>query len=575
MTIELKNYTILKECKGNQSNKVFVVEEKSSGHVMILKLIKIYDRDKQMREVEIHKRLNHKFVIKMVDFDLQKTHVVLLIEYAKYGDLFSVLGKLREIPERRLLKFFYQFVEAIEYLHMQGFVHRDIKPENILITKKFSPRLADFGTSSALEVVKNTFCGTYEYMAPEIYLRESQSSKVDIWAIGVLLFEMTHQFTPFKKESVSGIKSMLDENRIRFRHDLNPQIKALILRILKYSADQRPTAREILQDPIFADFRQTVTSAAASGDQTNLNSTTNANPDSNPNANTNTKINSGSDKSEPKTSSEESPAKSKTISDSFNIIMFKPLQAASLKNKDTEKDKVLKNVRSEQTIQIVTEQKTNDHHLPTKKLWTLNYRTLSKPELPLTSTSVLEPRKPTNSLANSLTIVHTPKFSSSKANAEPTKSSLLNQYESTVRMVFRNPGSQVAVAASAKSLKNMAASFHSPRNVRPPSTSGNLKPPAFNGQNKANASSHTLQAILARYGKTPAMHSENKFKVTASSTNLSNPVVRKPAFVASMVLDSLGSKQANYLAKKAGGFIITQKTGVAKANVASSIDELN
>jgi serine/threonine protein kinase len=254
MTIHFQNYVVIRECKGNQANKIYIVEDKDSKQMMILKLIKIYDLEKQLREIEVHKRLNYKFVIKMIDYDISKTHIILLIEYAKYGDLFSILPKLREIPEKRLLKFYYQFLKAMDYLHTQGFVHRDIKPENILITKKFSPRLADFGTSAKTDFVKNTFCGTYEYMAPEIYQRHKQTEKVDIWALGILLYEMTHQFTPFKKKSVYEIKKILDENKIEFRKDLNPLIKNFILRILKFDPVERPTTQELLADPLFADF---------------------------------------------------------------------------------------------------------------------------------------------------------------------------------------------------------------------------------------------------------------------------------------------------------------------------------
>lgn len=259
MTINFQNYVVIRECKGNQANKIYIVEDKQTKQMMILKLIKIYDLEKQLREIEVHKRLNYKFVIKMIDYDISKTHIILLIEYAKYGDLFSILPKLREIPEKRLLKFYFQFLKAMDYLHSQGFVHRDIKPENILITKKFSPRLADFGTSAKTDFVKNTFCGTYEYMAPEIYQRHKQTEKVDIWALGILLYEMTHQFTPFKKKSVYEIKKIIDESKIEFRKDLNPLIKNFILRILKFDPCERPSTKNLLLDPLFAEFAKKLT----------------------------------------------------------------------------------------------------------------------------------------------------------------------------------------------------------------------------------------------------------------------------------------------------------------------------
>jgi serine/threonine protein kinase len=254
MPIHFHNYSVVRECKGNQANKIYIVEEKESKQLMILKLIKIYDLDKQLREIEVHRRLNHKYVIKMIDYDINKTHIILLIEYAKYGDLFSMLPKLKEIPEKRLIKFYYQFLKAMDYLHSQGFVHRDIKPENILITRKFSPRLADFGTSAKTDYVKNTFCGTYEYMAPEIYQRQQQTEKVDIWAMGVLLYEMTHGFTPFKKKSVYEVKAILNDNKIQFQQNINPLIKRFILKILRFDPHDRPSTAELILDPLFAEF---------------------------------------------------------------------------------------------------------------------------------------------------------------------------------------------------------------------------------------------------------------------------------------------------------------------------------
>lgn len=96
----------------------------------------------------------------------------MLIEYAKYGDLFNFIWKQKDLLDNKLLKFFFKITQSINYLHSTGIIHRDIKPENILITTNYRPKLADFGTSVYSQEVKNTFCGTFEYMAPEIYLRK-------------------------------------------------------------------------------------------------------------------------------------------------------------------------------------------------------------------------------------------------------------------------------------------------------------------------------------------------------------------------------------------------------------------
>lgn len=120
----------------------------------------------------------------------------------------------------KLLKFLFKITQAIQFLHNNGMIHRDIKPENILITKNYRPKLADFGTSVYQADVKNTFCGTFEYMAPEIYQRKKQTEKVDIWAIGILLYEMLHKWTPFKGMTVDQIISQIQGKLVKFTSDL-------------------------------------------------------------------------------------------------------------------------------------------------------------------------------------------------------------------------------------------------------------------------------------------------------------------------------------------------------------------
>jgi serine/threonine protein kinase len=255
MPIKLSDYKILKECKGNRSNRIFQVEEVATGAFLILKIIKIHDLEKQLREIEVHKQLKHKYVIKLIDYDVSKTYIILTLEQAKYGDLFAHLGRLRELSPKSVLKFYFKVVKAINYLHSNGFVHRDIKPENVLVTRKFCPRIADFGTSAQTGFIKNTYCGTAEYMAPEIVLRLQQTEKVDVWALGILLYEMTHNCTPFKNETPHGIMRRLDADKVRFRSDIDPAIKNLILRILKFKPEDRPSTKDILSDPIFDIFR--------------------------------------------------------------------------------------------------------------------------------------------------------------------------------------------------------------------------------------------------------------------------------------------------------------------------------
>lgn len=211
MGINFKNYQIIKKCHGNGVNKIYIVREKQTKEFFIIKIIELEDQERQLREIKIHQTLNHKYVINLLDFDVRDNNLIMLIEFAKYGDLFSFVKKMSEFNERKIIKFYYKIIQSIQYLHSKKLIHRDIKPENVLITKNFRPKLADFGASVRYTQVQNTFCGTYEYMAPEIYQRKLQTEKVDIWALGILLYEMVHMKTPFKNKNLDECFQMLKD----------------------------------------------------------------------------------------------------------------------------------------------------------------------------------------------------------------------------------------------------------------------------------------------------------------------------------------------------------------------------
>jgi serine/threonine protein kinase len=103
------------------------------------------------------------------------------------------------LPEKESFKYFIQVTAAVQFLHSIGLAHRDIKPENILLDEDRNVKLCDFGW--CVDVSKGermTFCGTYEYMAPEIVDEKYYDYSIDVWSLGVLLYEMIHGFSPFR-----------------------------------------------------------------------------------------------------------------------------------------------------------------------------------------------------------------------------------------------------------------------------------------------------------------------------------------------------------------------------------------
>jgi serine/threonine protein kinase len=142
------------------------------------------------------------------------------------------------LDEKEAFKYFNQVVKAIEFLHENNLIHRDIKPENILLDKKDKIKLCDFGSCTDIKNgFRETFCGTFEYMAPEMIKELPYNQGVDIWSLGILLYEMIHGFSPFsnkneqnksQKRDLSQIFKNILSNKLRFKDGLSDECKSLI-----------------------------------------------------------------------------------------------------------------------------------------------------------------------------------------------------------------------------------------------------------------------------------------------------------------------------------------------------------
>lgn len=156
---------------------------------------------------------------------------------------------------------FQQICEAIRQLHSLNILHRDIKPENILLDENLNAKICDFGWSvmvSSEMPQRDTFCGTLEYIAPEMYQGGTYDSKADIWALGILLYEMLHGCSPFKGKSLVEISQNIRKGDIHFSSLLSEDIRQLIKGILRNDPEQRLSIEQIFLSPLFAGEKKTI-----------------------------------------------------------------------------------------------------------------------------------------------------------------------------------------------------------------------------------------------------------------------------------------------------------------------------
>ena len=174
-------------------------------------MLEKFDFFSQMkRELEIQWRLDHPNIVRLFGYFYDQSNIYVVLEYCKYGNLYQKLRRDKYFSEEKARLIIAQMVDALLYLQDRNVIHRDIKPENILIAdlEKMKVKLCDFGWSThTIDERRTTFCGTVDYVAPELVYQEAYDHMIDIWAIGILTFELLTGQAPFTGENETATYS--------------------------------------------------------------------------------------------------------------------------------------------------------------------------------------------------------------------------------------------------------------------------------------------------------------------------------------------------------------------------------
>jgi len=244
-----KGYTIKRYLGSGQTADVYLAKHRQFGEVA-LKLIRpsirgIYAHTHMFtNEVYLTTRLRHPYVINAYDGDPTENNAFLALEYCAGGTLDNYMATEGQIELQESYKLILQIAAGLSFSHTRGVLHRDVKPANVLLKANGDARLADFGTGVYIDKVpKDEKVGTAYYMAPEIFKGSLASVQSDIYALGVLAYELLTARRPFQgityNEVMQAHLSKIPPNPKHLREDLDKTVAVAIMKAISGSADKR------------------------------------------------------------------------------------------------------------------------------------------------------------------------------------------------------------------------------------------------------------------------------------------------------------------------------------------------
>jgi predicted Ser/Thr protein kinase len=239
-------YVLLEELGRGGMGIVYKANDTTADRLVAIKVLPPYMADDAMnqmrffREAEIVARLHHPHIVKILEANQQGNFLVM--EYVPGGTL-STWRRQRAPSEAQIIHLLCQILDALHTVHEQGIVHRDLKPENILIADDTTAKLSDFGIAhicGATITHTGTHLGTLPYMSPEQVLGEQVDRRSDLYAVGVLLYEIFTGELPFqgRETSYQHIHTRPRPPQ-QLTPDLPPALNALILKCLAKQPDDR------------------------------------------------------------------------------------------------------------------------------------------------------------------------------------------------------------------------------------------------------------------------------------------------------------------------------------------------
>lgn len=264
-TVTKDDFELLTVIGKGSFGKVMQVRKKDDGKIYAMKVLRkdtIIAR-KQVSHTKSEKnilmKIQHPFIVNLNYAFQTKDKLYMILDYINGGELFFHLKKEGRFAENRVKLYAAEIASALDHLHNLDIVYRDLKPENILLDSEGHICITDFGLSKQIETSEgtHTFCGTPEYLAPEVLKGQGHGTAVDWWSLGTLLYEMLTGLPPFYAQNVNVMYTKILSGELKFPSYISDNAKALLEGLLVRDPEKRLGTKggtEVKNHPWFGDI---------------------------------------------------------------------------------------------------------------------------------------------------------------------------------------------------------------------------------------------------------------------------------------------------------------------------------
>ena len=258
MESTLSDYIIQGEIGRGSFGVVFKAINRRDQRIYVVKRIQmgamsLKHQKEALFEVQILKTIDHPHIIKYYGSFLEDQTLNIIMEYAEAGDLQKHLRQIREkkkkFAEKEIWKYAGELASAIYYLHTRNIIHRDIKCLNILLTKDHQLKLADLGASKITDAqMLATRVGTPLYLAPELVRQVPYDLKVDIWALGCVLYQVSCMEAPFVGDNLISLGySIVNRRPKQLPPNYSARLNDFVMILLSKKPQDRPGIKEVIK----------------------------------------------------------------------------------------------------------------------------------------------------------------------------------------------------------------------------------------------------------------------------------------------------------------------------------------